>query len=60
VKKEHKPIEIILSTYWPTKIIKSVCIKDPNETSSFHSDITLSSYDAKYVYEQLKAIYELK
>lgn len=55
-KKEPRIVEIIVSTYWPTKIIKSVQIKESGK-DTYRNDITLTHDDAKYVYEQLKVIF---
>ena len=55
-KKERKPIEIIVSRYWPTKIIKSVEINDPN--SEYNQNIKLVASEARYVYDLLKELYE--
>lgn len=49
-------IEIVISTYWPTRIIKSVTIKDAAK-SSYKDEITISAKDAKYLYEQLTDLY---
>jgi hypothetical protein len=54
--KEPKKVEMIVSTYWPTKVIKSVQIKESGK-DTYRNDITLSREDAKYVYEQLKVIF---
>lgn len=54
--QEKKPIEIVVSYYWPTKIIKTVSIRNPNE--SYGHSITLTASDARYVYDQLKDLYE--
>lgn len=51
-------VEIIVSTYWPTKIIKTVSIKRLDEKSSFHNDITLERADAQYLFEQLKGLFD--
>lgn len=50
------PIEIVVSTYWPTKIIKEVTITDPTK-DSWHNDITLSKEQAQYLYDQLTPLF---
>lgn len=50
------PIEIVVSTYWPTKIIKEVTITDPTK-DSWHNDITLSKAQAQYLYDQLTPLF---
>ena len=56
-KATEKEIEIVVSTYWPTKIIKSISIKESGK-DVYRNDITLTAKDARYVYEQLKTIYD--
>lgn len=51
-------VEIIVSTYWPTKIIKSINLKRLDEKSSFNNNITLDRKDAEYLYRQLKDIFD--
>lgn len=55
-EKVKEPVEIVVSTYWPTKIIKTVSIKDSKD--SFSNTIHLSKQEAKYVFEQLRNIFE--
>lgn len=57
-KVEGVGVEIVVSTYWPTRIIKSVNIKDQTSDSSFHSDIELTREQADYLYSQLKILFE--
>lgn len=55
---ENGNVEIIVSTYWPTKIIKTVQMKRLDEKSSFNNNITLEKKDALYLYEQLKNLFD--
>lgn len=55
-KKEPRIVEMIVSTYWPTKVIKSIQLKEVGK-DTYRNDITLTREDAQYVYEQLKAIF---
>lgn len=55
-KKEPLKVEMIISTYWPAKVIKSIQLKEAGK-DTYRNDITLSAQDAKYVYQQLKAIF---
>lgn len=50
------PLEIVVSTYWPTKIIKEVTVTDPTK-DSWHNDITLSKAQAQYLYDQLTPLF---
>lgn len=50
-------VEIVLSTYFPTRIIKEVVIKDLTSDSSFRDTVTLDRKQAKYLYEQLHILY---
>lgn len=53
---EKPDVEIIVSTYWPTRIIKSVAITNtPKEVLS--QRVTLSAKQAQYLYEQLSRLY---
>lgn len=51
-------VEIIVSTYWPTKIVKDVSIRRLDKNSIMHNDITLEKKDALYLYEQLKNLFD--
>jgi hypothetical protein len=51
-----EPVTIVVSTYWPTKIIKEVNIKE-NRKNSYKDEITLNAADAKYLYGQLKVLF---
>lgn len=50
-------VEIIVSTYWPTRIIKSVTIKNIEEKTIFNKEVTLSAKEAKYLCQQLNSLY---
>lgn len=47
--------ELVVSTYWPTRILKSLQIYDL--TRDYGNSITLDREQSKYLYEQLKALY---
>lgn len=55
---KNENVEIIVSTYWPTKIVKDVSIRRLDKDSHFHNDITLEKKDALYLYEQLKNLFD--
>lgn len=55
IKSPEDKTEIVVSTYWPTRIIKSIDIKDLS--SSYNNTVTLDTGQAKYLYEQLCVIY---
>lgn len=55
---KNENVEIIVSTYWPTQIIKSVNLKRLDEKSSFNNNITLDRKDALYLYEQLHHLFD--
>lgn len=56
--KENKPkVEIVVSTFFPTRIIKSITIQDLNSDRSFRDQVTLDRSQAKYLYEQLSILY---
>lgn len=61
VKKTDDPtkpkVEIVVSTYFPTRIIKSINIKDLTSDRSFRDEVTLDRSQAKYLYEQLSILY---
>ena len=48
-------VEIVVSTYFPTRIIKSITIKDLSK--DYNNSVTLERKDAKYLYEQLAILY---
>lgn len=50
-------VEIVVSTYWPTRIIKSITINDLTSDSSFRDTVTLDRGQAKYLFEQLTTLY---
>lgn len=52
----NHPLEIVVATYWPTRIIKEVTITDPTK-DSWHNDITLSKDQAQYLFDQLKPMF---
>lgn len=52
----NHPLEIVVSTYWPTRIIKEVQITNPSK-DSWHNDITLSKAEAQYLFDQLKPMF---
>ena len=54
-KEPKDTTELVVSTYWPTRIIKSITIRDLTET--YGNSITLDRGQAKYIYEQLKTLY---
>lgn len=51
-------VEIIVSTYWPTRVIRSVTIKKIEEKSIFNKEVTLSAKNAKYLCQQLNSLYQ--
>ena len=55
--KSNDNIEIVVSTYWPTKIIKNIYIKN-NKQEHFRKEVDLERGDAQCLYEQLKDIFE--
>lgn len=55
--QSNERIEIVVSTYWPTKIIKTVQVKRLDK-DHFHNDITLERGDAEYLYGQLKDLFD--
>lgn len=55
---KNKYLEIVVSTYWPTRIIKTVQVKNPASESSFHNDITLSREQAEYLCNQLSPLFQ--
>lgn len=58
-KPEKEPLEIVVSHYWPTVILKSVKITVPGK-DSWHNDVTLNKKEAEYLYEHLKDILKVK
>lgn len=54
--KAPQTVEIVVSTYWPTKIIKSINIKESGK-ETYRNSITLTASDAEYVYQQLAVLY---
>ena len=50
-------VELVLSTYFPTRIIKSVNIKDLTSDRSFRDEVTLDRSQARYLYEQLHILF---
>ena len=53
----NEKVEITITTYWPTRIIKSIHIKDLTSDSSFRDEVTLDRTQAKYLFEQLTTLY---
>ena len=51
------PLEIIISTYWPTNIVKEVQITNPSK-DKWHNEITLSKAEAHYLFNQLAPIFQ--
>lgn len=51
-----EPVTIVVSTYWPTKVIKEVTIKE-NRKNSYKDEIILNAADAKYLLGQLKVLF---
>jgi len=51
----EEKVELVVSTYWPTRIIKSITIKDL--TSDYNNSITLDRGQAKYLFDQLNTLY---
>lgn len=58
ISKSNDNVEIIVSTYWPTQIVKDVSIRRLDKDSHFHNDITLDKKDALYLYEQLHHLFD--
>lgn len=56
-KISNSEVEIIVSTYWPTKIIKRVFIKNL-KSEHFRKEIDFDREQAEYVLRQLQAIFE--
>ena len=52
----NEAVQIVVSTYWPTKIIKEVTIKDLRK-DSFRDEITLGAAETKYLFSQLKVLF---
>lgn len=52
----EQSVEIVVGTYWPTRIIKTVTIKDLQK-DSFRDEITLGGAEARYLYNQLKTLF---
>lgn len=52
----NEAIEIVVATYWPTKIVKEVTIKDLRK-DSFRDEITIDAASAKYLTGQLKTLF---
>lgn len=50
------PLEIIVSTYWPTRVVKDIKVTDPLK-DNWHNDITLTKAQAQYLYDQLTPIF---
>lgn len=50
------PLEIVVSTFWPTQIVKEITITDPTK-DNWHNDITLTKAQAQYMYDQLTPIF---
>lgn len=55
MKPEKEPLEIIVSHYWPTTLLKSVKITIPGK-DSWHNDITLTKSEAQYLHQHLTDI----
>ena len=47
-------VEIVVSTWWPTRRIKGMRIKDLTSDSAFGGEVTLDADQAKYLYERLR------
>lgn len=52
----NEKLEIVVSTYWPTTLLKSVEIK--NNTDSIYNKVNLKADEAHYLYMQLKTLFE--
>ena len=52
------PLEIVVATYWPTRIIKTVQVTNTQADSTFHNQITLSKDQAEYLYNQLSPLFQ--
>lgn len=50
-------VELVISTYFPTRIIKSVSIKDLTSDRHFRDEITIDRSQARYLYEQLHILF---
>lgn len=52
----EQSVEIVVATYWPTKIVKEVTIKDLTR-DGFRDEITINAAAAKYLTGQLKTLF---
>lgn len=52
----EQSVEIVVATYWPTRIVKEVTIKDLTR-DGFRDEITISAAAAKYLTGQLQTLF---